>query len=81
MSALQIKNVPSSLHEAARQRATAEGQSLNEYLLEVLRRDLAVPSPREWFERVDSREPVLNMDVARLVQAVREERDGSYPNG
>lgn len=78
MSAIQIKHVPDSLHKRLRERARQRGQSLSQYALGALERDLAVPSTREWLERIAEDEPVNDLDsqeIARAVQAGRAERD------
>jgi plasmid stability protein len=75
VSAIQVKNVPTDLHEAVRSRATREGKTVGEYVLEVLRRDLQLPGQREWLARVASREPVEGVDGAEAVAEARAERD------
>lgn len=40
--------MPDDLHEALRARARSEGKTLGEYVLGVLRRDVARPSRRQW---------------------------------
>lgn len=74
MSAIQVRNVPDNLHERLRARAKAERMSLSEYVLDVLERDLALPSPREWAELLETREPV-EIDAAAAIRQPREERD------
>lgn len=48
--------------------------SLSEYVLDVLERDLALPSAREWSERLATRE-AIELDAAGAVRAGRRERD------
>lgn len=48
MSAIQVKNVPPELHDALRRRAAEEGLDLRDYVLDVLRRELDMPSRRSW---------------------------------
>jgi plasmid stability protein len=75
MKHLQIKNIPPDLHEAVRRRAAQEGRTMSEYVIDVLRRDLAHPSQREWLARLSEREPVeTGEDSAALVNAAREAR-------
>ena len=62
MGAIQVKGVPEELHEALRRRAVQEGMSLADYVLDLIRRDLGLPSRREWLERLATREPV---DISR----------------
>lgn len=41
MGAIQVKNVPSDLHDGLRRRAADEGVDLQDYVLQALRRDVA----------------------------------------
>ncbi len=78
MSAIQIKNVPPELHERLRERARRERRNLSEYTLGVLERDLAVPTTREWLERLKQDEPVRDItseDIVSLIHEGRAERD------
>jgi antitoxin FitA len=77
MGAIQVKDVPEELHEALRRRAIEEGMSLADYVLDLIRRDLGLPSRREWFERLATREPV-NIPpgvIAEEIRAARAERE------
>jgi len=47
---------------------------MTDYILELLRRDLAVPSRRAWFQQVGTGEPV-DVNVLETLDAVRAERD------
>jgi antitoxin FitA len=76
MGAVQIKNVPEPLHEALRARATAEGMTVSDYVLAVLRRDLDLPTQREWLARLTEREPVSDVDVVAALRDARAERGG-----
>jgi hypothetical protein len=73
MGAIQVKDVPEELHEALRRRAIQEGMSLADYVLDLIRRDLALPSRREWLERLATREPV-NLPPGAAVEALHAER-------
>jgi plasmid stability protein len=77
MGAIQVKGVPEELHRALRRRAIEEGMSLADYVLDLIRRDLGLPSRREWFERLATREPVDlgPNDVVEAIHASRAERD------
>lgn len=75
MGAIQVKRVPEELHEAVRDRASAEGMTVSDYVLSLVRRDLALPSRSEWFERVRGRRPAGGSGAAESVRAVRKERD------
>jgi hypothetical protein len=77
MGAIQVKDVPQELHEALRRRAIEEGMTMADYVLDLIRRDLGLPSRREWFERLATREPVdLGPgQIAEEIRAARAERD------
>jgi plasmid stability protein len=77
MGAIQVKDVPEELHEALRRRAAEQGMTLADYVLDLIRRDLGVPSRREWFERLATREPVKLRpgQAAEMIRAERAERE------
>jgi plasmid stability protein len=75
MGAIQVKDVPEELHEALRRRAVQEGMTMADYVLDLIRRDLGLPSRREWLERLATREPVEGGDIAAEIRAARAERD------
>jgi antitoxin FitA len=77
MGAIQVKDVPEELHEALRRRAVQEGMSMADYVLDLIRRDLGLPSRREWLERLAASEPVDLAPgvVAKALHDARAERD------
>jgi plasmid stability protein len=75
MGALQVKNIPPDLHEAIRRRAAEQGLTVGDYILELVRRDLAVPSQREWFAELSERESVERADILGALDAARAARD------
>lgn len=76
MKHLQIKNVPPEIHDAVRVRAADSGMTMSEYLLDLLRRDLAVPTQRQWLEQLSQRSRVVtDTEVLDALDVVREQRD------
>jgi hypothetical protein len=75
VTAIQVKQVPDEVHDAVRRRASAQGMTIGEYVLSLLREDLAMPTQSEWFARVARRKPVRGVDTAAAVRAARRERD------
>jgi hypothetical protein len=78
MSAIQVKNVPVELHERLRARARLEGRNLSDYVLDVLRRDLRMPSTWEWLEHLKEDEAMTTIsreDVSKAIHEARAERD------
>jgi hypothetical protein len=57
-----------------RERARDERMSISEYVLDLLERDLSLPSRREWSERLASREPV-EVDAVAAIDRGRDQRD------
>jgi antitoxin FitA len=74
MSFIQVKHVPPELHDAVRARAAEEGMTVSDYLLDLLRRDLSLPSRRQWLARVESRQSV-DIDSVAMLDAARAERE------
>jgi antitoxin FitA len=66
VSDIQVKHVPPDLRKAVRTRAANEGMTISGYVLDLLRRDLSLPSRREWLARLESRHPVEVEAVATL---------------
>ena len=77
MGAIQVKDVPEELHAALRRRALEQGMTMADYVLDLIRRDLGLPSRREWFERLATREPVRIPPgvIAEMIRAERAERE------
>ena len=70
---IQIRNVPDEVHRELKVRAARRGQTLSEYLLRLVTRDVSRPSREEVLDRIAAREPWnLSRSSAELI---REERD------
>lgn len=75
MSAIQVKNVPPELHDAIRARAAEEGVDLGEFVLDVLQRELAVPSRRSWLAGLHRQPTVTGLpSAAELLREARSDR-------
>lgn len=74
MSLLQIRNVPEETRRALKARAAASGRSLNAYLLDLLRREVARPSVGEVLERAAGRAEHSTASALGVLQAARDER-------
>ena len=78
MKMLQVRNIPERLHREPRRRAKARGQTLTDYVQEVLDREVARPSLEEIFDRIESRRPVdLDISVAEFIRQERTKREAS----
>lgn len=66
---------PDDVAASAAERARMRGESVNDYVLALVREDLAYPTIDQWVDEVEST-PGVNWDgsAADLVRADREER-------
>ncbi len=71
MSNVQVKHLDQATHDALRERATVQGLSISEYVLELIRRDLRKPTRQQWFERARALTPIAITTDAVL--AIRED--------
>ena len=72
---IQVRNVPDRLHEELVRRARVRGQTLTDYLQEILEREVARPDREEVFRRILQSDPVdLPVPAATLIREEREER-------
>jgi hypothetical protein len=75
MSNLQVKDVPTPMHAELRRRAELAGKTIRDYVLDLIRRDLAAPSREEWLASVARLRPLdLGGPAAELIRADRETR-------
>ena len=74
MTSIQVKNVPSDVHQTLRQRAVGSGQSLQEYLLQLLCEQARTPTLDEVLERAAGRAGG-HIGLEAAVAAVRADRD------
>jgi len=81
MGAMHVKNISEDLHEAVRQRAEEEGMTVSDYLLTLIRRDLAVPSQRQWLAGLSTRTPFNGDDIVKTLDDVRSRRDDHLLGG
>jgi antitoxin FitA len=73
MPSVQIKNVPPEVHRVLRRRAVEAGQSLQEYLLELLAEQALQPTLDEVLRRSGDRAGG-DVPLADAVEAVRMDR-------
>ncbi len=72
---IQVRNVPNKLHAELKRRAKLRGQSLTEYLEDLLEREVSYPPLEEVIARIESREPVrLSRSVAEMIKEERARR-------
>jgi len=75
---IQVRDVPDRLHRELVRRARARGQTLTDFVQDVLEREVARPPAEEVFERVSGRAPVeLGASAAELIREERAGREAS----
>jgi hypothetical protein len=75
---IQVRNVPDRLHRELVRRAQERGQTLTDFITELLRREVARPPAEEVFDRIERRRPVILSETpAEMIRREREERDAS----
>jgi antitoxin FitA len=76
MKNIQVRNVPERVHKVLRRRAADAGQSLQEYLLQLLEERAAKPTIKELFAEIERRRSGGRMgDSAKLIREIRDERE------
>jgi len=76
MANLQVKNLPDDVHDKLRERARKQGVTMSELVSQVLRREVAKPSLREWLDDLDKL-PTRAEDID--TQAIMDEIRGPWP--
>ncbi|MGH2711905.1 MAG: FitA-like ribbon-helix-helix domain-containing protein [Actinomycetota bacterium] len=78
MKNVQVRNVPEKVHKVLRKRAAEAGQSLQEYLLQLLKESAGQLTVKEVFDRVRRMGGGItdpSFDSAKLIREIRDERD------
>ena len=74
MVTIRIRNVPEHVHRKLEDRAAEAGQTLSDYLLEILRRESEQPTLAEIAARIKSRAPAEHQpSSAEIIRELREE--------
>ncbi len=73
-----LKQLPDPLHDELRRRAAAEGTTMSDLVIRMLRVQLSLPSTREWLAEVEATRTgaPIEVDMAALMAAVRDEETG-----
>ena len=78
MTTLQIRNFPDDLKEKLRARSAQADLTMSDYVIQLVRADLAQPTMDEWLARVAEHpehleHPELNLMGAQLIEEARAE--------
>ena len=75
---IQVRNVSDRLHRELTRRARTRGETLTEYVEQILEREVARPVPEELFDRIARRPRVdLGEPAAELLRKERAAREAS----
>lgn len=70
-----MKDVPEEVHSELRRRARQMGMTVRDYVLDLIRRDQALPSRADWLDALRRTKPVrLGGPAADLIREHREAR-------
>ncbi|HEY2041248.1 MAG TPA: hypothetical protein VGH11_01135 [Jatrophihabitans sp.] len=72
---LQIRNVPEQTRRVLKARAAAQGESLNQYLLELIDREASRPTVDEVLSRAAERSERATASALDAIGASRSERE------
>jgi len=73
---IQVRGVPVEVRDRVRRRASKLGRSMSDYVLSLIERDLALPTPAEFARRLARLDSVvLDRPAARDIEEIRRERD------
>jgi plasmid stability protein len=75
VTTLQIRNFPDDLKEKLRARSAQADLTMSDYVIQLVRADLAQPTMDEWLARVAElpEHPELNLMGAQLIEEARAE--------
>lgn len=72
---LQVRDLPDPVHRELKRRAKVRGETLTDYVQDILEREVARPPAEEVFARIRSRVPVdLGSDAAETIRKERAAR-------
>lgn len=80
-SLLQIRNVPDEDRRVLKARAAERGESLNAYLLDLVRREAAQPTVGEVLARAARRSERADASAVEMIEQARSERDEQLQPG
>ena len=78
-SLLQIRNVPDEARRALKARAAARGESLNNYLLSLLEREVSRPTVAEVLDRAALRSERATASAIEALDEARAQRQQPLP--
>jgi hypothetical protein len=74
---LYIRGMPEELRDRVKQRAVANRQSINSFLLDLIEREMQLPTLDEWLDGLDDLPKVPDVATDEIVGVIREIREAS----
>lgn len=74
---LYIRDMPEELRDRVRERAAANRQSINSFLLDLIEREMQLPTLDEWLDGLDGLPKIPDVTTDEIVEVIREARDSS----
>lgn len=74
---LYIRDMPEELRDRIKQRAAANRQSINSFLLDLIEREMQLPTVDEWLDGLDDLPTIPNVTAEEIVGVIREVRESS----
>jgi hypothetical protein len=74
---LYIRDMPEELRDRVKQRATVNRQSVNSFLLDLIEREMQLPTLDEWLDVLDDLPKIPDVTTDEIVEIIREVRESS----
>lgn len=74
---LYIRDMPEDLRDRVKQRACANRQSINSFLLDLIEREMQLPTLDDWLDGLDDLPKIPDISADESVAAIRETRESS----
>jgi uncharacterized protein YgfB (UPF0149 family) len=74
---LYIRDMPEELRDRVKQRAAANRQSINSFLLDLIEREMQLPTLDEWLDVLDDLPKIPDVTTDEIVEIIREVRKSS----
>lgn len=74
---LYIRDMPEQLRDRVKQRAAANRQSINSFLLDLIEREMQLPTVDEWLDGLDDLPKIPDVTTEEIVGVIREVRESS----
>ena len=74
---LYIRDMPEELCDRVKERAAANRQSINCFLLDLIEREMRLPTLDDWLAGLDELPKVPDVTTGEIVDTIRKLRDSS----